>query len=80
MNRRGFFKKIIGLCVAVIPAKLIGSGVEVIETEAFEKNFFECGFTGDQLLNAGYIYAPYIPLYESYYYSAETKCWEKLSN
>lgn len=78
MNRREFFRTILGLAAIVIPAKLIGVNVEVAEPEVFEKNFFQAGFKGDQILETGYVYAPYIPLYQSLYYSQETKCWERL--
>lgn len=56
MNRRGFFRTLVGLAGILIPATLTTSEVtEVAAPEVFEKNFFQCGYTGDKFLRTGHM-------------------------
>ncbi len=61
MNRRNFLKAfgVFAIVVATTPAKVVNDWDEIREKETYSR---VVGFKGRQFYEAGFIYAPYIPL------------------
>lgn len=77
MNRRSFFRSIATLIVA--PTILINQSIRrtqipilPIKKAAFGEPIYT-GFKGANFLETGYVYAPYIPLYQTYNTPTYTK-------